>query len=405
MMIEKGLESIAGGVTAARGFRASGVECGVKKRGGLDLALVFSDHPADAAGVFTTNRVVAAPVTLSRQHLSDGKARAVILNSGNANTCLGEEGMAAALKMAEVTASALSLSAKDILVASTGVIGAAFPIDKVVTGIPSLVDQLTPMGGGLAARAIMTTDTVSKEVAVAFMINDVLVRVGGMAKGSGMIQPNMATMLSVVTTDLGMPVELLKRALKTATRASFNRITIDGDTSTNDSLFLLANGASGARIEQVDERYESFVQALTYVCTELAKMCVRDGEGATKLVSIHLKNAGSEENAAIAARSVGNSSLVKTAFFGEDANWGRIICAVGYSGIDFDPDKTRIFLGDLPVYMDGTGLPFDEERAKSILSQREFEVTVDLGGDPGEATVWTCDFSYDYVKINGSYRS
>lgn len=404
-MANEAFQQIAGGVTAARGFRASGVECGVKKKGGLDLALVVSDHPSDAAGVFTTNKVVAAPVTVSKQHLVDGKARAVILNSGNANACLGEDGLKAARRMAEETAALLGVPASEVLTASTGVIGAAFPIEKVTAGIPALVHSLTPMGGGLAARAIMTTDTVSKEVAVVLNINDIPIRIGGMAKGSGMIQPNMATMLSVVTTDIGMPAGLLKRALVAATRVSFNRITVDGDTSTNDSLFLLANGASGVRIEEANEKYERFVEALTHICVELAKMVARDGEGATKLVTIHLKNAGSDEQAEIAARSVGNSNLVKTAFFGEDANWGRIICAVGYSGVDFDPEKTKIFLGDLPVYLDGTGLAFDEERAKVILSQREFEITIDLGNSPGEATFWTCDFSYDYVTINGSYRS
>jgi glutamate N-acetyltransferase/amino-acid N-acetyltransferase len=396
---------IEGGVTAARGFKANGVESGIKKNGGLDLALVVATQPATAAGVFTTNKVAAAPVIVSKEHLANGQARAVLLNSGNANACLGEEGMNTARSMAEQTGKALGVSADDVLVASTGVIGVAFPLEKALSGIEPLVHGLTTTGGHTAARAIMTTDTVSKEIALEFTIQGQSVRIGGMAKGSGMIQPNMATMLSVVTTDLDIPADLLKRALLAAARVTFNRITVDGDMSTNDSLFLLANGASGVGIHGDGADFDLFQAALTEVCKTLARMCVSDGEGATKLIDIVVKGARSEEDAERAARSVANSSLVKTAFFGEDANWGRILCAVGYSGIMFDPAKTIIALGDLVVFEKGTGLAFDEEKAAKILAEKEIQVLIELGEGDGEATVWTCDFSYDYVKINGSYRT
>ena len=393
------------GVTAALGFRAHGIASGVKKKGGLDLALVASDQPASAAAVFTTNKVVAAPVVVSREHVADGTARAVILNSGNANACLGEAGLKAARLMAASAGQALGLRESDVLVASTGVIGAAFPVEKIVAAIPQLVAGLSPAGGGTAAQAIMTTDTVAKEFAVELTINGQPVRIGGMAKGSGMIQPNMATMLAVVTTDAAILPGLLRQALTAATSVSFNRITVDGDTSTNDSLFVLANGASGVKIEEPGVAYELFQAALTHVCTELAKMIVRDGEGATKLVTIKVTGARDEGQAEQAGRAVANSNLVKTAFFGEDANWGRILAAVGYSGIDFAPEQIRIALGDLPVFTDGSGLPFDEERAAKILAEPEITVHIDLGQGTAEATLWTCDLSYEYVKINGSYRT
>lgn len=405
MMEKKAWVAIPGGVTAALGFRAHGIASGVKKKGGLDLALVASDQPASAAAVFTTNKVVAAPVVVSREHVADGTARAVILNSGNANACLGEAGLKAARLMAASAGQALGLRESDVLVASTGVIGAAFPVEKIVAAIPQLVAGLSPAGGGTAAQAIMTTDTVAKEFAVELTINGQPVRIGGMAKGSGMIQPNMATMLAVVTTDAAILPGLLRQALTAATSVSFNRITVDGDTSTNDSLFVLANGASGVKIEEPGVAYELFQAALTHVCTELAKMIVRDGEGATKLVTIKVTGARDEGQAEQAGRAVANSNLVKTAFFGEDANWGRILAAVGYSGIDFAPEQIRIALGDLPVFTDGSGLPFDEERAAKILAEPEITVHIELGQGTAEATLWTCDLSYEYVKINGSYRT
>lgn len=396
---------IEGGVTAPKGFKAHGVESGIKKKGGLDLALVVSEQPASAAGVFTINKVAAAPVIVSKEHLADGKARAVILNSGNANACLGEDGMRTARAMAAKAGQALGLTGEEVLVASTGVIGAAFPLEKALNGVAPLVSGLSSTGGHTAAQAIMTTDLVSKEIALEFQIQGQPVRIGGMAKGSGMIQPNMATMLSVVTTDLDIPSELLKKALLAATEVTFNRITVDGDMSTNDSLFLLANGASGISVAAEGTEYDLFKAALTEVCKELARMCVRDGEGATKLIDIIVQGATTESEAEQAGRSVANSSLVKTAFFGEDANWGRILAAVGYSRIDFDPEKTEISLGDLPVYLNGTGLAFDEEKAAKILAEQEITVTIDLHQGQASATLWTCDFSYDYVKINGSYRT
>lgn len=404
-MEKKSWVTVAGGVTAAQGFRAHGMACGVKKKGGPDLALVVSDQPAHAAAVFTTNKVAAAPVVVSREHVADGRARAVILNSGNANACLGQEGLKAARLMAEQTGKALTVSATDVLVASTGVIGAAFPVEKIINAIPTLVEGLVSEGGKAAARAIMTTDTVAKEIALEMTIAGRPVRIGGMAKGSGMIQPNMATMLAVVTTDLAIPAGLLRQAVAAATRASFNRITVDGDTSTNDSLFVLANGASAAEVTEPGAAYDLFQAALTHVCEELAKMIVRDGEGATKLVTIKVTGAIDEDQAEQAGRAVANSNLVKTAFFGEDANWGRILAAVGYSGIDFAPEQTRIFLGDLPVFAGGTGLAFDEGQAAKILAEPEIIVSIDLGQGAAEATLWTCDLSYDYVKINGSYRT
>ena len=404
-MNQDGIIQIQGGVTAAQGFKAFGVESGIKKAGVLDLALVYSETESTAAGVFTTNKVVAAPVMVSRKHLQNGRSRAVILNSGNANACLGEAGMKAAQSMAGKTAEALDIAMEDVLVASTGVIGAAFPIERVLAGIKPLVAGLSQEGGNTAARAIMTTDTVSKEYAVEFTLDGKAVRVGGMAKGSGMIQPNMATMLAVVTTDLDIPLGLLRRALAAATRVSFNRITVDGDTSTNDSLFALANGASGVKVDSIGLGFDKFQQALSMVCEELAKMCVKDGEGATKFITVCVEGASDEDAAERAARAVANSSLVKTAFFGEDANWGRILCAVGYSGIEFDPTTSSIFLGDLVVYKNGTGLIFNESQAAEILSEREIAVTIKVGKGPGSASVWTCDLSYDYVKINGSYRT
>jgi glutamate N-acetyltransferase/amino-acid N-acetyltransferase len=405
LMIQSDIKQIEGGVTATRGFKAFGVESGIKKAGGLDLALVYSETGSTAAGVFTTNKVVAAPVMVSRNHLKKGEPRAVIINSGNANACLGEAGMKAAQSMAAITAETLGLASEDVLVASTGVIGAAFPIERVIAAIKPLVEGLSPMGGNTAARAIMTTDTVSKEYAVEITLDGKPVRVGGMAKGSGMIQPNMATMLSVVTTDLELPSGLLHRALAAATRVSFNRITVDGDTSTNDSLFAIANGASGVKVDSIGLEFDKFQQALSTVCEELAKMCVKDGEGATKFITVRVEGAPDDESAEKAARAVANSSLVKTAFFGEDANWGRILCAVGYSGIEFDPQATSICLGDLIVYENGTGLFFSESQVAQILAEREIAVTIQVGRGPGSASVWTCDLSYDYVKINGSYRT
>ncbi len=401
------MKEITGGVCAPKGFQAGGIACGIKKNEKLDLALVVSEVPATAAGIFTTNKVQAAPVTISKRHLQNGSARAIIANSGNANACVGPDGLTAAEKMAAAAGRKFGIDAGSVLVASTGVIGVPLPVEKIEQGLENHPDFLSASCGKAAARAIMTTDTFSKEVAVEFTLAGVSVRIGGMSKGSGMIHPNMATMLGFLTSDVAIEQELLHQALQRAGELSFNRITVDGDTSTNDSLFILANGKAGnKRISAKDEGYQIFEAALTDVCIGLAKMMARDGEGATKFVEIEVTGAKSEADAVKAGKSIATSNLVKTAIFGEDANWGRILAAVGYSGIDFEPADTDIYLGDLLVCKGGVGLVFDEAKAKQILSQKDLVVTVKLSNEAKYAArVWTCDLSYDYVKINGSYRT
>mgnify|MGYP001286303926 FL=1 len=395
------MKVLSGGVTAARGYSASGLACGIKKNGAPDLALAFSELPARAAGVFTTNKVKAAPVIISQERVKGAVTRAVIINSGNANACVGEEGLSAARVISQSVAEGLQIKPEEVLIASTGVIGVPLPTARIVGAIPSLVSRLSATGGGAAARAIMTTDTYAKEWAVELRSG---IRIGGMAKGSGMIQPNMATLLSVITTDALLDQEVLQDLLRKAVKKTFNRITVDGDTSTNDSVFLLANGASGKSGLTTKEEVQEFYEGLYEVCLHLAQMLARDGEGATKFLTVRVYRASSEAEAEIAARAVANSNLVKTAFFGEDANWGRILTAVGYSGIAFVPERVEISLGDLKVYS-GKGLPFDEEKAARILGEKEIEVNINLNHGEAEATIWTCDLSYDYVKINGSYRT
>lgn len=395
------MKELSSGVTAARGFSASGLACGIKKNSLPDLALVFSELPATAAGVFTTNKVKAAPVIISGERIKGATARAVVINSGNANACVGAEGLSAALAISQSIAEGLKIKPEEVLIASTGVIGVPLPADRVIGAIPSLVRDLSTTGGGAAARAIMTTDTYAKEWAVELKSG---IRIGGMAKGSGMIQPNMATLLSVITTDALLDQDILQDLLGKAVKKTFNRITVDGDTSTNDSVFLLANGASGKPTLTTEEEVQEFFEGLYQVCLHLAQMLARDGEGATKFITVRVCGAGSEMEAETAARAVANSNLVKTAFFGEDANWGRIITAVGYSGITFTPEQIEISLGDLVVYS-GEGLPFDEEKAGQILGEKEIEVNINLNQGEAEAMIWTCDLSYDYVKINGIYRT
>lgn len=396
---------VDGGVTAAAGFQASGVKARIKydKK---DVAVIYSEVPAAAAGVFTTNKVKAAPVLLSMEHLADGSARAVVVNSGYANACTGDDGMAIAREMAAVTAQGLKIKPSEVIVASTGVIGQQIPMDRLIPGITLAIGALSAAGGGDAAEAIMTTDTVPKEAAVQFQLAGRTVTIGGIAKGSGMINPNMATMLSFLTSDADIAPDMLKKALKYAADRSFNMVTVDGDTSTNDTLVILANGMAGnARIEREDENFAAFRDALLEVCAALAKMIARDGEGATKFVEIQVLNAASFEDGKAVAMAVANSNLVKTAIFGEDANWGRIICAVGYSGVSIDPGKIDIFLGDEKMAENGSGLIFSEDRAKQILQGREVTITIDLHLGETNVTAWTCDFSYDYVKINADYRT
>lgn len=400
------MKTISGGVTAPLGFKAGGTVCGIKKNQLPDLAIIYSEVPAEAAGIFTTNQVQAAPVILSKEFLKKGKAQAVIANSGNANACVGAVGLEAARRMAAAAGKALNIPMDSVLVASTGVIGVALPVEKIEKTLAEKADFLSDTGSPAAARAIMTTDTFPKEAAVEIELGGVPVRIGGIAKGSGMIHPNMATMLGFITTDAKIEQTLLQKAIAAAGEHSFNRITVDGDTSTNDTLFILANGlAKNPPITTVNNDYQTFLQALTEVCLALAKMIARDGEGATKLVEIKVTGARTEAEAVKVGKAVATSNLVKTALFGEDANWGRILAAVGYSGVKIDPDQIQISLGDLSVYQKGTGLVFDEAKAKQILSRKEILIKIDLGDGAAAASVWTCDLSYDYVKINGSYRT
>jgi glutamate N-acetyltransferase / amino-acid N-acetyltransferase len=401
------MKEISGGVCAPKGFKAGGIACGIKKNQQLDLAVIASDIPATAAGIFTTNKVQAAPIYVSKQHLLKGTAQAIIANSGNANACVGPAGMQAAETMAAAAAITLGIVSDSVLVASTGVIGVLLPVEKVQTGLKQNSGFLKASGGGEAARAIMTTDTFPKEVAVEFELDGIPIRIGGIAKGSGMIHPNMATMLGFITSDVAIDQKLLQKALHRAGDLSFNRISVDGDTSTNDCLFILANGKSGNKpIVTIGPNYQIFEDTLSNVCIQLAKMIARDGEGATKFVEIKVVGADSEAEAVKAGKAVATSNLVKTAIFGEDANWGRVLAAVGYSGIEFDPATTDIYLGDLLVCQSGVGLVFDEAKAKRILAQKDLLITIKLSANAKyEASVWTCDLSYDYVKINGSYRT
>lgn len=399
------LTEITGGVTAPRGYRASGVRCGIRRER-KDLALLFSEVPASAAGVFTTNRVAAAPVLVTRGKVRGGRLQAVVVNAGNANACTGRRGLEDAMAMAELAARELGIDSSLVAVASTGVIGVPLPMARLEEGIPMAVRELSPDGGPRAAEAIMTTDTVAKEAAVELELAGCTVRVGGMAKGSGMIHPNLATMLGFVTTDAPVTPECLDRMLRDAVDRSFNAVTVDGDTSTNDMVLALANGMAGVpTISGPGPEYDALQGALEAVSFSLAQQIVRDGEGATKFVEVVVKGARSREDARRAAKAVANSSLVKTALFGQDANWGRIICAVGYSGAEVEPDSIDLFLGPLQVVQGGAGIPFDEGQARDILGNREIRIEVHLGLGEYEAVVWTCDLSYDYVRINGSYRS
>jgi len=398
---------IPGGVTAAKGFRASGIHCGVKKAK-KDLGLVVSDTPASAATVLTTNRVQAAPVVLVRDQMARARTfRAIVVNSGNANACTGERGMADARSMVAATAAALNCAAGEVLVSSTGVIGQYLPIGAITAGIGTAAAALAPSGGRAAAEAIMTTDTFVKECAVEFSCGGVRAVIGGMAKGSGMIMPNMATMLAFVTTDAAVAPAVLQGALGRAADRSFNRISVDGDTSTNDMVAVLANGASGAPslTEAAGPAYEAFYAALEHVLTALSKMIVRDGEGATKFIEINVTGAADDASAARAARAIANSSLVKTAMNGEDANWGRILAAVGYSGIAFDPAQTEIAFGDLAILRKNYVIDFSEEEAARVLHATDITINVRLNGGGGSASFWTCDLSREYVAINANYRT
>ena len=397
-------------VSKVQGFKAQGLSAGIKKNGNADLALIYSPVKCVSAVVYTTNKVTAAPIQVTREHLQDGFLQAVIVNSGNANACTGEQGYNDAKEMCKVVAKELDICEELVAVSSTGVIGVALPISKILTAVPKLVSELASDGGNAACEAIMTTDTFAKKVYIEKEISGKKVAIGGMAKGSGMIHPNMATMLGFLTTDVQITPELLQQALKKATEVSFNMVSVDGDTSTNDMALIMANGlADNALIAEQGEDYFSFLELLTEACIALAKMMAKDGEGASKLLEVRVKQAATYADAKLAALAVIKSSLVKSALFGEDANWGRILAAVGYSGCEFVPEKTDIWLssaaGEIQTAKNGAGLVFDEDKAKKILQDNEVSFIIDLNNGKEQAAAWGCDLTYDYVKINASYRT
>lgn len=402
------MKIIEGSITAPQGFQAAGVACGLKKNGQPDLALIVSDRPASVAGVFTQNVVKGHSLQLTREHIKSGISRAVVINSGNANACVGEAGLADARAMAEAVARQLGCPAEQILTGSTGVIGKRLDMGAVQKGIAAAFSNLdsSPEAGHRAEAAIMTTDLVAKECVVRFQIGQSEITVAGMAKGSGMIHPNMATMIGVITTDCVVSSEVLSTLLTSTVNKTFNRVSVDGDTSVCDMVVVLANGAAGnAPITLDSESAEQLAEAFEIVSTELSRLIARDGEGATKLVEVRANGVRTSDDAYKIVLAIARSPLVKTAIFGEDANWGRILTAAGYSGADFDPDHCDIYLGDLKVCEKGCALPFDEAIAKSILQQKDLLIRVELNEGTASDRIWTCDFSYDYVKINGSYRT
>ena len=400
---------IAGGVCAAKGFRANGIHCGIRRnRSKRDIALIVSDTRAAAAAVYTRNLVKGAPLTVTKRHLADGYASAIICNSGNANTC-NADGEIVAEKMCELVSRELGIAASDVVVASTGVIGQPLDITPIENGMASLAKGLGAHSD-FAAEGIMTTDTVRKELAFSFTVGGKECRIGGIAKGSGMIHPNMATMLVFITTDAAISPAMLQKALSNDILDSFNMISVDGDTSTNDMVTVLANGASGApEITGEGEDYDAFCAALAAVTKALCRSIAGDGEGASKLLECHVTGAADVSTAKTVAKSVVCSSLLKAAMFGADANWGRVLCAIGYSGADLDVSTIDVSFksvkGEIPVCRGGAGVEFSEELAKKILLEREITIEVSLGSGAFEATAWGCDLTYDYVKINGDYRS
>ena len=406
------MKFIDGGVCAAKGFRANGVHCGIRKNKiKKDLALIVSDVPATAAAVYTTNLVKGAPLLVTKKHIANGVAQAVICNSGNANTC-NANGVEVAEHMCELVSEIAGVAQEDVVVASTGVIGQPLDITPIRRELPTLVAGLTAdhLGARAAAEAIMTTDTVAKEVAVSFEVGGKLCHLGGIAKGSGMIHPNMATMLVFITTDVAISAELLQKALSGDIKKTFNMVSIDGDTSTNDMVTVLANGMAGnEKIVAEGADFEVFMQALNSVTVALCRMLAGDGEGATKLLECKVTGAKCPNCAARVAKSVICSSLLKSAMFGADANWGRVLCAIGYSGAGVDVTKIAVAFrsakGTVTVCENGAGVPFSEEIAKEILLEKEIEILVDLCDGEESATAWGCDLTYDYVKINGDYRT
>lgn len=403
------LEWIEGGVTAAKGFTAGGVYCGVRKnKTKSDLAMIYSATPCSAAGAYTQNLVKGAPVVVTQKNLTNGIAQAVICNSGNANTC-NADGEEKALKMCQITGEALGIPAENVIVASTGVIGQVLPIEPILTGVPELVKALSATGSDAAAEAIMTTDLAKKQVAINVDYNGSAFVIGGIAKGSGMIHPNMATMLGFLTTDAHVAPEVLSKALSLAVNDTFNMVSVDGDTSTNDMVTILASGKSGVTIEAEGESFDLFTEALKEICTALSRKIAKDGEGATKLLVCNVVGGKDEANAKAVAKSVICSSLVKAAMFGSDANWGRVLCAIGYAGVPVDITKVDVDFeskaGSIAVCRNGAGIVFDEDVAKTILVEDEININVTLQDGTAKATAYGCDLTYDYVKINGDYRS
>lgn len=404
------MKIINGGVCAAKGFKSNGVHCGIRhNRTKRDLALIYSEKPCSAAAVYTTNLVKGAPLIVTKNHLENGVAQAVICNSGNANTC-NANGIEIAEQTCALISEALNINSNDIVVASTGVIGQPLSIEPIKKGIPELVKGLSEGNSGLAAEAIMTTDVVLKEIAVEFKIGDKTCKIGGIAKGSGMIHPNMATMLVFITTDANISSKMLSKALKSDIQETFNMISIDGDTSTNDMVTVLANGMAGnEQIVDDGADFDAFMKALNTVNVYLCRMIASDGEGATKLLECAVSGAKTKTDAKKVAKSVVCSSLLKAAMFGADANWGRVLCAIGYSGADVDVNKIDVAFkskkGEIQVCKNGSGVDFSEEQAKEILLEKEITIVVELNDGEYSSTAWGCDLTYDYVKINGDYRT
>ena len=404
------MKIIQGGVCAATGFKANGIHCGIRRNHSKkDLALIVSDVPASAASVYTTNLVKGAPLTVTKNNIADGIAQAVICNSGNANTC-NANGIEIAEAMCELVAKATGVKATDVVVASTGVIGQPLNLEPIANGMDELVAGLSTEGGEAAAVGIMTTDTVKKEIAVEFTVGGKVCHIGGIAKGSGMIHPNMATMLVFITTDCAIAPDMLQKALSGDITNTFNMVSVDGDTSTNDMVTVLANGLAGnEEITAEGEDFTTFMQALNTVTVDLCRKIAGDGEGATKLLECRVTGGKDEKNAKIVAKSVICSSLLKAAMFGADANWGRVLCAIGYSGADVDVNKVAVSFeskgGRIDVCVNGAGIPFSEETAKQVLLEREIDIIITLGDGDAAATAWGCDLTYDYVKINGDYRT
>lgn len=404
------MKYIDGGVTAAKGFKASGIHCGIRKnQSKKDLAMIVSDTKCSAAAVYTQNKVYGAPITVTRNNLCDGLAQAVIVNSGNANTC-NADGVEKAQMMCDIAAGALNVSANDVIVASTGVIGMTLDVTPIANSAKALAAQMSENGGHDAAQAIMTTDTMPKEVAVEINLGGKTVTLGACCKGSGMIHPNMATMLCFMTTDCNISHDMLQKALSDIVKDTFNMISVDGDTSTNDMVCIMANGkAENEIIDNENEDYELFKQALMAISVKLSRLIAGDGEGAQRLLECTVKNAPDEVTAKKIAKSIICSSLVKTAMFGADANWGRILCAIGYTEGEFKVDDIEVSIssckGSVKVCENGAGIPFSEEKAKEILLESEITLDVNMNQGSFNATAWGCDLTYDYVKINGDYRT